>query len=232
MRPQILINGHFKPGKHNYYEIPERYFESVIENGGLPILAPANGNEALLREYAEMASGFLFSGGPDYPPKLYGETAHPMVKQMHARRVESDLLLMKIALESQKPILAICAGHQLLQIVSGGKLIQHLENADKHTNEKYHQIKIKRPSILYELFQTENIFVNSSHHQAIDPDSVSPQFKITAQSDDEIIEAMEHTGKQWILSLQWHPERIDDPHHREKIFSAFINECRRMNIPY
>jgi putative glutamine amidotransferase len=231
-RPRILINSHFRPGKHNYYEIPERYFESVIENGGLPVLAPTNANESLLQEYVELADGFVFSGGDDYPPQLYGQSPHPKLIPAHSRRVENDLLLMKMALKSQKPILAICAGHQLLQIVSGGKLIQHLDAADKHTDEQYHSVKILKASILSELFGAEHIRVNSSHHQAIDPNTIPPQFKITAISDDDIIEAMENTGKQWILSLQWHPERIDDLTHRETIFSAFINICSIMKIPY
>ncbi len=225
-RAKILINSHFRPGKHNYYEIPQRYFESVIENGGIPILAPANSQESLLREYVQMADGFLFSGGDDYPPELYGESPHPSVTPSHSRRVEADLLLMKLALETQKPILAICAGHQLLQIVSGGKLIQHLETAQSHTDESYHMVNLTNNSILAEIFQEARIRVNSSHHQALDPATVPPFMKISAWSDDKVIEATESAGTPWILSVQWHPERIDDTRHREIIFSAFLGKCQ------
>ncbi|HDR04784.1 MAG TPA: gamma-glutamyl-gamma-aminobutyrate hydrolase family protein [Candidatus Marinimicrobia bacterium] len=231
-RPIILINSHFRPGKHNYYEIPERYFESVIENGGLPILAPANANEALLREYSKLADAFLFSGGDDYPPHLYGESPHSSVITAHKRRVDNDLLLMQIALQSSKPILAICAGHQLLQIVSGGKLIQHLETEIIHTDENYHSVNISPESIIYNFFQKEKIIVNSSHHQAIDPGSIPEGFRITATADDQVIEAMENNSGQWVLSLQWHPERINDLEHRKLIFKNFIELCDSMGRPF
>lgn len=226
-RPLVLINSNYQPGKWPKYDIPANYFHAVYEFGGLPLIAPARNDEKLLSEYAAIADGFLFTGGADYPPELYHEPYHPKTERMTMNRAETDLQLARFALESGKPILAICAGHQLMQISTGGTLIQHLDTEQVHTDEAYHPVILEENSLLFRLFERSQITVNSSHHQAVHPNTVSERFRIIAKAHDGTIEAMENSaGGQWILSLQWHPERITDADHRRRIFSEFMSQCR------
>ena len=228
--PLILLNSNFVPGPWPKYEVPSSYYQTILEYGGLPLMAPSKGNEEDLIKLAELADAFCFTGGHDYPAHLFGMQDDKHTHLMHENRVSADMTLAKIALDSNKPILAICAGHQLLQIAQGGKLIPHLHTHLKHRDDVYHSVKLEPESQLFKLFGKKEINVNSNHHQANDPHTIPSQFRITALAKDGTVEAMEAIDKQWILSLQWHPERIKFPEHREKIFKSFISESKNKLI--
>jgi putative glutamine amidotransferase len=164
-------------------------------------------------------------GGDDYDPGLYGCNIHPSMELAHPQRTHHDWELMKRVLSLNKPVLAICAGLQMMNIASGGKLIPHIQTGMKHTHEYYHSVSVKPDSILKTIFGKDKITVNSYHHQAVNPDFLGNNLKIIACSPDSIPEAIEVRNKTFQIGVQWHPERIDDIKHRDILFTAFIKAC-------
>ncbi len=222
-KPVIGLSMNFMQlGQYHQFHIRDKYIDAVFGNGGLPLPLPCLEEKQALRQYLEMVDALIVIGGMDYPPAIYGEELHPKAELMNERRVNSDLLLMKLVLGTKLPVLGICAGMQLLNIATGGKLIQHLPNVEEHYGEKYHEIRIAAGSRLYDIFRQDRQLVNSNHHQGINPDSVGKGFKVAATTSDGTIEAMELEGEQFVLGIQWHPERMTDAQHRKTLFEYFI----------
>lgn len=236
-RPRIAINCDYDPGKSGAHfrrkaTLYMPYLDAVIEAGGLPLLIPPSPPE-VLKEYLALADGIVFTGGLDYPPEFYGQQARSEVVDMPRERAESDRNLMKLILESRQPALGICAGLQLLNIVQGGALIQHLPavGAHKSVNEEKdssHSVAVLPGTLLSRIFGVGVIEVNSAHHQAADPERVAPGLKVTAKAPDGTIESLEfeNPSPRFFLFVQWHPERIPDAAHRRKLFGALIEACR------
>jgi len=237
-KPIIGINVNYSENQDKlstiYYlrgecKIGIQYVDSVYKAGGIPLLVPCIKDEKILKYYVEQVDGFLFIGGRDYPPKYYKESIQEQTKLQHDRRSSVDIILAKLVLKKQIPVLGICAGIQIINITSGGKLIQHLPAAENHRpkEDQTHGVKITGGKILTSLFGAKRIFVNSSHHQAVDPEFVGSGLQVVAEADDGTVEAIESTEERFILGVQWHPERIRDLKHRKKIFSAFINTAEK-----
>lgn len=230
-KPTIGINMDctIKKGKV-WYRIPENYVKAIVDYGGIPRLFPIYYDAEFIEEQIDDCDGFLFMGGDDYPARYFGmkPDSHegPMIKE----RVEFDITLANLILKTSKPVLGICAGAQLINIVNGGKLIL---NIDGHGDglgkgkDVYHNVKIIEEGILKKLFGTDNFEINSGHHQSINPKFVSDNLKITAMSEDGIVEAIEGIEGRFLLGLQWHPERIKDLKQRKIIFDKFISECKK-----
>ena len=237
-RPRIAINCDYDPGRKGAVLrrkafLNMSYVEAVVEAGGLPLLVPPSPRE-VLKGYLELADGLLFTGGADYPPAYYGQKARPEVEEAAKERAESDRLLMRLALESPKPALGICAGLQLLNIAKGGALLQHLKTGLRHTafheeKDAGHEASVKPGTLLHEVFGADSIQVNSSHHQAADPGKLAAGLRVSALAPDGTIEGLEleKPGRRFFLFVQWHPERMADAAHRRKIFGAFVAACRR-----
>jgi putative glutamine amidotransferase len=213
--PLIGIGTSYWEGK---YSINKSYIDAIRENGGRVRLIPCTEDEQLLLQEIKDLDGFVFAGGRDYIPEWYGKEIHPSMTVMDMHRARFDSLFITLALESGKPILGICAGEQLLNIVLGGKLFQDIPD---HRGVE-HMIAIEKNSTLYEIFG-DSLMVNSSHHQCIDPDYISDDLRITARTADSIVECIEYQGVQWIVGVQFHPERMA-VELRDKLFSHFIRE--------
>lgn len=236
-RPKIAINCDFDPGDEGAryrrrVVLYEPYVKAVVEAGGLPLLVPPSPPD-VLAEYLALADGLLFTGGRDYPPATYQEDPHPTVQTQTRERTDSDLALMRLALDSKKPALGICAGLQLMNIAGGGGLIQHLPQASDHTakgmeEDSSHAVEVYPETALAGIFGAGRITVNSAHHQAANPSRLAGGLKVSARAEDGTIEGLEleRPGKRFFVFVQWHPERIEDPEHRRKIFSAFVRACR------
>jgi putative glutamine amidotransferase len=127
------------------------------------------------------------------------------------------------------PILGICAGLQLIQIVSGGKLIQHLRRAKNHLGDNYHSISIISGRLLMKMYGLGRITVNSSHHQAADPAGIPSSLEVAAIAGDGTVEALEGKGARFLLAVQWHPERMiasREYGNTMKLFRAFVGAAR------
>jgi len=216
-------------GSYHQFHIRDKYIDAVYDYGGLPLPLPCLTDEKALQQYIEMIDGLIIIGGMDYPPEMYGQEPHPKADIMHERRAKSDPLLVELILKTQKPVLGICAGMQLLNICQGGKLIQHMETVDNHLGEKYHAITLTESRWLSLIVPVNKIIVNSNHHQGIDQNHIGKGFKVVATAEDGVIEAMELEGEQMVLAIQWHPERITDLEHRKRLFEYFINKAGKIN---
>ncbi|MBM4398996.1 MAG: gamma-glutamyl-gamma-aminobutyrate hydrolase family protein [Candidatus Cloacimonetes bacterium] len=219
-----LSMNYMQLGQYHQFHIRDKYIDAVYEHGGLPLPMPCLTDKDALQMYVEMIDGLIIIGGNDYPPQMYNEPVHPKADIMHERRSTSDPILVELILQTNKPVLGICAGMQLLNICTGGKLIQHLDEYDTHFGEKYHEITITESRWLSQIVSGRTITVNSNHHQGIDPNHVGKGFKVVATTADGIIEAMELEGEQMVLAIQWHPERMTDLEHRKRLIEFFISQ--------
>ena len=197
------------------------------------MLVPPTAPAGSLQQYADMADGFLFTGGLDYPPELYGQEAHPTVHEQTRERTDTDLALMRLALASPKPILGTCAGLQLMNICMGGALVQHLSTAGTHTAkhaelDAEHAVSVARGTLLHKILGKATITINSAHHQAADPDRLGKGLTVSASAPDGTIEGLElaRPDGRFFLFVQWHPERILDDGHRSRVFKAFVEACK------
>ena len=189
-----------------------QYVQRVSDSGAIPMLIPSIEKTQIIDTLLDMADGVLLIGGRDYDPADYGEKVHPET-MMNRIRPHFDIAFGKAVLQRRMPVLGICAGCQLLNIVSGGKLIQHLDNADEHRNGVCHQAKIEQEGYFSRALGKsagEELTVNSFHHQALNPAALGKDFKITATAFDSSIEAIELDSDRMVLGVQFHPERMDD----------------------
>lgn len=177
--------------------------------------------------------GFILTGGVDVHPDFYNGKA-VYNNSPGAFQPERDAFEEKIYRYSQEkklPVLGICRGMQLINVLEGGKLIQDLDNGNerhkKEASDKEHNIVAETGSLLNEVSNAVQGAVNSAHHQAIDPNSIGNNLKVNAYDDDneKIIEGLEFkdkSGKGFMLCVQWHPERMKNK--EENPFSENIKQ--------
>ena len=176
--------------------------------------------------------GLILCGGNDINPSYYNEALNGSIN-IDDRRDKAEFVLVKKFLETGKPILGICRGFQLLNVVFGGTLIQHLESVQAHRKatppELVHFATAEKGSIFENLYGTR-FSVNSYHHQGLD--KIGNGLRITMRSDDGLPEAFEHKSAPY-LGVQWHPERMcldqkrDDAVDGIKVFEYFVSLCEK-----
>ncbi|MBQ8153633.1 MAG: membrane dipeptidase [Prevotella sp.] len=196
-------------------KLAEGYYKSVVKAGGVPvIIPPVADTDAIINTLANI-DGLILSGGGDYDPRYAGEEPHPKLGEVNAERDLPELLITRLAYNRQIPILGICRGIQTLAMALDGKVRQDITDITtiNHSQSEErsiatHQVTIEKDSILYQLYDKAQLSVNSFHHQAV-CDS-GKRFRVTATSEDGIIEAMESCEFKSIMGVQWHPECLDD----------------------
>jgi putative glutamine amidotransferase len=213
-----------------WYALRENYCTAITAAGGVPLPLP----HGSIDEYIGLIDGLVVTGGGfDIDPNLYGDTtSHPTVTTKPGRTAfEWDIL--NRAHQHNKAILGICGGMQLLNVVLGGSLIQHIpgEVSDclqhEQTNpasEASHTITITDGSFLHKIVGQKMIAVNSSHHQAVKV--AAPALVINAIATDGVIEGIEDPKRRFCLGVQWHPEFHISQADRQ-IFQAFISQAQR-----
>lgn len=190
------------------------YVDAVEKSGGVPLLVPPLEEEEALMRFVGLCDGFLFSGGIDVNPVLYGRAPHAALGKVNTHWDRAELLLLRRVLDTDKPVLAVCRGHQLLNVACGGTLYQdvsemphpvcrHSQLADRA--DRIHTVRIVPDSILGGIFGA-SLFVNSFHHQTLW--ELGKGLRVTARCEDGVIEAVEMEGKPFVVGVQWHPEML------------------------
>lgn len=219
------------------------YFRAVEKAGAEPVEVSLELTPEQLENRLKELDAFVLPGSPaDVDPKRYGAPRHPRTKTLDPNRDNTDLVILAHAFKSSKPLLAICYGCQILNVHLKGTLIQDIpearpnrSNAVPHGNtdlsagaksgDQDHDALITPGSILAELAGSSAVHINSSHHQSID--KPGEKLRVTAQSPDAIIEAVEWTGSSnWVVGVQWHPERMSGDAFSERLFGDFIAAAR------
>ena len=223
---------------NNDIQMRPTYIKALTAAGAIPVVLPLTSSEDDLRQLVDTLDGFLFTGGQDVAPQLYGEAMKPTCGELCPARDTLERELLNRALEQDKPILGICRGLQFLNVALGGTLYQDLPT--EHPSEIEHSMKppydraahtvhILPDTPLAALLQKTELGVNSCHHQAVK--TLAPGLVEMARSTDDLIEAVYLPGKTFVWGVQWHPEmslRVDEA--SRKIFEAFVEATnRRMN---
>jgi putative glutamine amidotransferase len=216
----------------------QNYVDAVREAGGEPVLLSLAQQEGLHAKLAEL-DGFVLPGSPaDVNPADYGATNRGKSEAPDTLREETDRTILGHAFEEQKPVLAICYGCQLLNVFLAGTLIQDLRTETATTlphrrkdiepepaDDPVHDVRFTTESQLAKLAGSTQAVVNSSHHQSIAVPG--RQLRITGQAPDGIVEAVEWTGDtNWVIGVQWHPERMRGDALADRLFSEFIAAAR------
>jgi putative glutamine amidotransferase len=216
-RPRIGITSSNHEDGH---AVARDYVEAVVVAGGLPVLLPI-----LSPELAPVAlrdlDGLLCSGGGDLDPAVYGQAPHPDVYGIDPARDAWELALVAAA---AVPVLGICRGSQLLNVASGGTLVQHVPDRTavvhrdmERKRELVHDVDVQPGTRLHAVVGALRLGVNSLHHQAVD--QVGAGYQAVAWAPDGTVEAIEALGDRPVLAVQWHPELLLDHDAHRTLFT-------------
>ncbi len=197
--------------KFPWYAIRENYLTCVNNFGAIPF--PLFHQNSLNNYLLRALDGLIITGGNfDINPSLYAKNTDGS-RNIKDKRTNFEIEIFNKFFETSKPILGICGGEQLINVASGGDLIQDINNSIQ-TNIKHeqpnprdevsHDVSIAKNSKLNKIIKSEKIKVNSAHHQSVK--NIGKNFIVSAVAPDNIIEAIEHTQHRWCIGLQWHPE--------------------------
>lgn len=211
------------------------YTKAVLAHGGVPFLFSFLQEEPDIRQLAQQCDAFLFTGGIDPDPALYGEEKLNDTVEISDCRDRLEFPLLKMALELDRPVLGICRGIQVLNVALGGSLYQDLpaqlpDDPVCHRQkagypQDGHFVRIVENTPLRKIFGEARAFVNTYHHQAIK--TLAPGLLTMASADDGIVEAVCMKERPYVFGVQWHPELIyGESKGCDAIFSYFI-ACAR-----
>jgi len=215
MKPKIGIIIFPPPrSEQKIFSVPSDYVSGILDAGGMPIGIPISQDVSLCGSYIDMIDGLLVPGGEDVSPRMYGEDPVPQVNCSSYEKDAFEYPLIRLAVQKGIPIFGICRGHQIINTVLGGTLIQDIPSqtdskvchvqANELRSELTHGVHCQPGSLLCGLLG-ETIYVNSFHHQAVK--EIAPSLRATAWASDGIVEGMEsEDGNIW--TVQWHPENL------------------------
>ncbi|MBN8828581.1 MAG: gamma-glutamyl-gamma-aminobutyrate hydrolase family protein [Sphingobacteriia bacterium] len=225
-----LENGEYSNYPH--YILRTNYLDSIIKHGGIPLLLHYDLNN--FDSIISMLNGLLIPGGNfDINPSFYGEEISSEKVSLNETRTKFESKTFEFAFKNKLPILGICGGEQLMNVMLGGTLIQHIpdeiHNPINHEQKEpkhipTHIVKIEPDSLLYKITNQKEFMVNTTHHQAVK--KLGNGVKATAFAPDNVIEAIEVDNHPFCLGVQWHPEYLSTEADN-KIFEYFVNTCKK-----
>lgn len=223
------------------FAVHEKYIEAIDRAGGVAIIIPSNDRES--ETYINMIDGILFTGGFDVQPSMYNAKANPKLETTDSIRDSSEYKLFHAAMSKQMPILGICRGMQIINVLLGGTLHQHVpdvygdkiphryikagDSSAELTSSSFitHSVQVVKGSILNSI-SGDKLDCVSSHHQSLD--RLGKGVKVVATSDDGVVEAIEIENYKKLVAVQWHPEQsalVDTK--QQALFDNFILNCKQ-----
>lgn len=195
------------------------YAQAIAEAGGVPILIPPAADPASV---IPLIHGWLIPGGDDFDASLFGEETHPEASLVDPKRTQGELAIYQ-SLPVDMPVLGICYGCQFLNVARGGSLQQHLPDVlghDLHRSGEIQAATVAPGTRLAEATAAQSVVGKTYHHQAVS--RLGENLVITARHADGTVEAIEATDRDWVVGVQWHPERtLEDP-ATQRLFATFI----------
>jgi putative glutamine amidotransferase len=214
-------------GKVGRYLIRENYCSAIAKAGGIPVCLPHE--PGLAEAYAARIDALVVTGGGfDVDPRLFGANTTHATVTLKAERTRFECDVTKAMLAKDKPILGICGGEQLINVVLGGSLIQHIEDEitghvlheqPNPRDEPGHIVRVTAGTLLHKLTGANELAVNSAHHQAVK--DVGADVAINAVAPDGVVEGIESKTHRFCLGVQWHPEFLLHGGD-QKIFAGLI----------
>ena len=219
-----------EPGAYSnkpWFALRQNYCEAVTKAGGTVLLLPHDIDAAA--RYADLLDGLVVSGGNfDVDPALFGASERHATVKTKDRRTAFEAAVTRGMLARDKAVLGICGGQQLLHVILGGTLVQHIPDAvpdalaheqPNSRDEPGHTVAVAPDTLLHRIVGTDALPVNSAHHQAAAHDGEG--IVINAVAPDGVVEGIESPAYRFCLGVQWHPE-YDISDGDAKIFRAFI----------
>lgn len=226
MKPVIAIP---KPGPGLLRSYLAHQFQTTLTAAGAEVRWIDRAEAHTVAQY----DGLLIPGGDDVDPALYGQAKSEQCGKQNPLRDAVDPVVLQTFLPTGKPVLGVCRGMQMLNVHLGGTLHQDIRGLQKLCHQQFpkrrkcvHDVMVAENSLLRKLVGTEVLPVNTVHHQAVD--ILGNGLRITAESSDGIVEAIELKGHPFCLGVQWHPEFLFRCHteHRQ-ILVSFVEACRQ-----
>lgn len=211
-----------------FYALRENYCTTVTAFGGIPVTLPHE--PAWVEQYLDMIDGLIVTGGDfDVNPALYGASEMHKTVTLKEKRTQFETAMLRNAMARNMPVLGICAGEQLLNVLLGGTLVQHIpdhfDNSLEHEQpnprtEPGHDVIVVPGTLLHRLAGCERFAVNSSHHQAVD--APGKGVVINCHAPDGVVEGIEVPTQSFCLGVEWHPEYLISEVDKA-IFQALID---------
>lgn len=224
-------------GKGFFWRYMQYPYTHCLRRAGASIqILPWETDQEPIAAAVNQCAGFLFPGGPDIRPALYGQSSQPGGGISNPVRDDFEIALLRAAIEAQKPLFCIGRGMQLLNAAFGGTLLQDLKSQQEYPHSDFwhrayatHPIEIDPDSLLGQLFMTDTMTVNSLHHQAAD--TIGEGLWIAADSPEGFPEALQIEDYPFCLAVQWHPEHM--AFHtpiQQRLFQCFVDQCRKGTV--
>lgn len=215
----------------NKQYVTDAYIQAIKSAGGLPLILPLIKSKAIIKDYVTLCDGFLFCGGGDITPLLFGQEPDYGIGETDIGVDLFQIRMMKEVIESEKPVLAICRGMQILNVACSGTIYQDLEHVDFVTIN-HMQTSNSRRDISHKVMFTPKTrmhkllgdfaFTNSFHHQAID--RLGSGLVVSGTTGDDMIEAIEMPSRTFVVGVQWHPESmLEGASNMKHLFHALIH---------
>lgn len=216
------------------HRLGDSYVKAILQAGGIPVILPSCEEASVMEAMVDRLDGILLSGGGDVDPASFGQRATAHLGSVSLRRDRAEFALARYVVEkTEKPMLGICRGIQVMNVALGGTLHIDLCDAGKlcHSLTMYprdahsHQVDVEEGSRLAQILGVGVQNVNSFHHQAVD--RLAEGFRVSARSlPDGVVEAMEIPGDRFILGVQWHPEALIATEAAQNLFRAFVEAAK------
>jgi len=223
--PLIALSGELLPEESPALRLRTRYAEAVLAAGGVPVAIPPVGGPADVERLLARVDGLLLTGGDDFDTERLGlGPTHPAADPVPAAKQDLDVHLARTALARGLPVLGICYGMQLLALVEGGTLLQHLPEdrpgGREHAGGAVHPVAVTPETKLAAVLGVERLDVVSRHHQAVG--GLGRRWSPCALDDEGLIEAVERADHPFALGVQWHPELSPAAGPHGRLFRALV----------
>lgn len=214
------------------------YLAALSAAGAIPVVLPLTPSQEDCRQIAETFDGFLFTGGPDPHPFLFGEETHRECGDISVMRDTMELALLSQVMKTGKPVLGICRGIQIINVGLGGTIYQDIPSQYK-TAETFpiahrqpcafhipsHTVSLVNQSRLAHICLQDSLLVNSMHHQAVR--DLADGLTVCATAPDGLVEGLEMPGYPWLIAVQWHPEYLrEQDTASQRLFKSFVKACQ------